>query len=187
MSLVEKLAYWFDGQTNHSALHKIRRVEHDFMFKSGIRRVLVFGSDGWYIGNEGLIMKNTICVPICSPRSRTLSEFTYHELGHAIQNHFNLSGWLDPFCRKWCSGSEYNYRTSRARRWSRRIGFVSGYARVSRDEDFCETLAAYLTNRNSWRKDIYFAGERLSSKEEPTLMHKLSAVHTLLLNLKNFR
>jgi hypothetical protein len=63
---------------------------------------------------------------------------------------------------------------------------VSGYAACEREEDFCETLAAYLTNRTTWRTRLTFNGEAVAVEGDARLRRKLDAVHALLRDLRSF-
>jgi len=83
-------------------------------------------------------------------------------------------------------GREYKEAVDRASCLPRLPGFASGYARLDREEDFCETLAAYLCNRRTWRRKIRFNGETISVKDEPRLARRLEAVHVVVRELKGF-
>jgi len=83
-------------------------------------------------------------------------------------------------------GREYEEAVDGASSLSRLPGFVSGYARLDREEDFCESLSAYLCNRLTWRRQVRFEGSTIMVKAEPRLQGRLNAVHRVMGELKHY-
>ena len=177
------------GRIVTAAVDMITEVEEAFQFDSGVKRVYVwpFKESGDYLPRETWVLSSTVGVPDHTPDSRSLREFVYHELGHAICDGFDIRSHLKPFIRKPVRrGREYSAAVAKAANYRRLPGFVSGYARLDREEDFCETLAAYLCNRRTWRRQIWFAGDMPSVKDEPRLLRRLEAVHQVMRELKRY-
>lgn len=80
---------------------------------------------GLYFHKWVPIVGERLYVPCYGSHSRMLKSYVYHELGHAIHDHFDLAGWLDPFYRKWVNYREYRRRTELANDWDRQTGFAS--------------------------------------------------------------
>ena len=166
----------------------ITDVEEEFGFDSGVKRVLVLPFDGgWYLGKKWPVIGDTLKVHDPRPYSRELKEFVYHELGHAIHDHFAISTYLKSFTRRrQATLREYRRVSREAAESERRPGFVSGYAWCNREEDFCETFSAYLCNRKTWRRRLRYDGAWLHPGREPRMERKFLAVHELLGDLHDF-
>ena len=173
-----------------AAMRLIVRVEKEFSFDSGVHVVTALPwAGGWYFNPRpwGIPIDNVSKVPSAGPRSLELKTFVYHELGHALCDHFELKSYLSPFTRRFQrSRSDYAEASNQAAASPRREGFVSGYASCNREEDFCETLSAYLLNRTSWRKSVRYEGDSIDVSRDPKLRAKLEAVHSLLNDLHAF-
>jgi Putative zinc-binding metallo-peptidase len=178
------------GRIAQKAVNLIIKVEKEFQFDSEVKRVYVwpYKGSGDYRYRENWVLPGTIGVPDSPPRSRKLKEYVYHELGHAICDNFDIRSHMKPFIRKsvQTSTKEYDKAINSAESKPRFKGFVSSYARTNREEDFCETLSAYLCNRSTWRKSIRYEGVVIQTKHEPRLLRRLKAVHVLLRELKNY-
>ncbi|MBT3340281.1 MAG: hypothetical protein HN405_05015 [Planctomycetes bacterium] len=177
----------------NAAVRLIRAVEKEFDFKSGVKNIVVRkpkGDEtdyGQYHGKSYWFIRNRISVPAYPARSVDLKEYIYHELGHAIHDHFDITDYLSPFINKVITvQKEYVAASKKAVNWNRLPNFVNGYARTCREEDFCETLAAYLCNRATWQKRIKYAGYDFRVKKNSKLMEKLDAVDELLKDLHTF-
>jgi len=173
-------------QTANKALKLIEQVEKKYNFDSGVRTIISIPWDnGFYLPKAYPIIGNTLKIP--TTRNPKLKEFVYHELGHAIHDHFELRGYLKPFVKKsQKTMAEYISASERAAGYDRLPGFVSGYARCNREEDFCETLSAYLINQKTWRNYIVYDGERISLRGDKKLKEKLQIIHDLLHDLEVF-
>lgn len=188
---ISELTRFFSGEYKTiaaAAVRLIERVEDEFSFDSGVRRVVVLPwTGGLYFSRPWVLIGNTIKVHAAGPRTFELRGFVYHELGHAICDHFDVAQYLKPFVRRFQSCfSDYRAASNRAAEAERRSGFVSGYASCNREEDFCETLAAYLLNRSTWRRSVSFECEVINSRADGKLRAKLDAVHELLRDLHTF-
>lgn len=177
------------GKIVTAAVDLIVAVEGEFQFDSGVMRVYVwpYAEGGTYYDREQWVVSGALGVPDVATDSRCLREYVYHELGHAICDGFDIRSYLMPFIRKQVPhGPGYEEAVNRASCLPRLSGFVSGYARLDREEDFCETLSAYLCNRRTWRRKIRFNEETISVHDEPRLLRRLEAVHVALRELKGF-
>jgi hypothetical protein len=182
---------WISGLTGtiarpfsaHIAAEKmIRRVERKYGFESGVSRVVPFPTEGgFYRYRSNWIGGGIVKVPVRSPRSRALREYTFHEMGHAICDYYSVEEWLTPFTRRVQStDEEYERASADAALRARRDGFVSGDATCNREEDFCETLSAYICNVRTWRRSIVFERDHVDVRRDARLRRKLDAVHELL-------
>lgn len=82
-------------------------------------------------------------------RGRALREVVFHEMGHAIASEYDISAFLGVFTRRYASMGfwewwRYGEDGARFAAQPRATGFVSGYARTTREEDFCETLSCFI-------------------------------------------
>lgn len=187
------LRSYFSGKhakTLDASDEMIVQVEEQFGFDSGIRYFAISPwneSDGYFVKRLYWIWDGTVYLPEKGPKSKALREFVLHELGHAIYANFNLRGYLSPFLKKWPrNDDQYNEWSTSASEYVRSRGYVSGYAKCCREEDFCETLSAYLCNRTTWQHYLVFDGERFSSRTDSSLLQKLRAIHSLLGDLHLF-
>jgi len=172
------------------AVQLVRRCEAEFAFKSGVKRVVVFGDQptGRYVPRNLPIVGETIVVYAAPVRSRALREYVFHEMGHAVREGFDVEPWLAGFCRRRREDHvSYEEASDAAALRPRPVGYVSGYATCDRDEDFCETLSAYLCNRRTWRTEVRFGSERVPVRGDVKLRRKLDAIHELLGELHRFR
>lgn len=172
------------------AVRLVERCEREFIFDSGVKRVVVLTRDpsARYLPRAWPIVGGTIMVYAAPVGSRALREYVFHELGHAIREGHDVEPWLTDYCRQRREDHvSYEQASDDAARRPRRAGYVSGYATCDRDEDFCETLSAYLCNRKTWRAEVRFNAERVSVRDDPKLRRKLGAIHELLGELHRFR
>lgn len=185
MSLASTVVDWITWRHKpiaDAAVRLVERCEEEFSFDSGVRRVLVLSGPrvGRYLSHNRWLFAATVRIAPMPPRSRALREFVFHEMGHALAERYDLGDYLHPFTRRICDDETYESASDEAARAARPAGFVSGYATCEREEDFCETLAAYLTNRASWRTRLTFNGEHFAVRGDVRLRRKLRAVHELL-------
>lgn len=171
------------------AVRLVERCEQKFGFDTGVKRVVVLPgkAEGRYLPRDWWFVGGTIKIHPAPPRSRELAEYVFHEMGHAIRERYETDPWLGGLCRVSHADAEaYERASDAAAARPRRAGYVSGYATCDRDEDFCETLAAYLTNRKTWRSELRFGGALVSVRGDARLRRKLDAVHELLGELHRF-
>lgn len=172
------------------ALRLIRRCEGEFRFDSGVRRVLVLSDDRRrrrYVPRSAWVIGETLKLYPAALRARALPEYVLHEVGHAIVARYEVDAYLGAFTRRrFADRAAYVAASEAAASRARRAGFVSGYAACDREEDFCETLAAYLTNRASWRAGLRFNGAPVPARGDAALRRKLDAVRALLEDLRDF-
>lgn len=172
------------------AMSLVERCEQEFEFDSGVARVVVLTGPrgGRYVPRVWWPIGGVIKVHPAPLGSKELKEFVFHEMGHAIAEGHELGPWLGDFCRVIHADREaYELASDAAANRPRRAGYVSGYASCNREEDFCETLAAYLSNRKSWRDTLRFNGELVAVSADTKLRRKLDAVRDLLQTLRDFR
>lgn len=179
---------WRHKPIAEAGVRLVERCEAEFGFDSGVRRVLVLSGPrvGRYLPRDRWLFAATVRIPPLAPRSRALREFVFHEMGHALAERHDLGSYLHPFTRRVCDEESYEAASDDAASRPRPAGFVSGYATCEREEDFCETLAAYLTNRASWRTRVTFEGQQVPVRGDARLRRKLDAVHGLLRDLHSF-
>ena len=172
----------------NAAVRLIEGCEAEFNFDSGVRRVLVLSGprEGRYLPRERLLFAATVRIAPMPLRAPALREFVFHEMGHAIVEHHEVGDYLGPFTQRTIDDDAYEEESNAAAERTRPAGFVSGYATCDREEDFCETLAAYLTNRSTWRTRLSFNGEQIAVRNNARLRRKLDAVHELLGELHTF-
>jgi hypothetical protein len=185
MLLVRQAIDWITDRHRpiaEAAVRRVERVEERFGFDSGVRRVVVLSGplEARYRPSDRWLLPATVRLPPLPPRSRMLAEFVYHEMGHAMVERYSLGSVLGHFTRRVCDDDDYEAVTARAAAAPRPRGFVSAYAACDREEDFCETLAAYLANRATWSEHLTFNGGRFSVRGDARLRRKLEAVHVLL-------
>lgn len=172
------------------AVRLIERIEREYGFDSSVDTVIALPwPGGWYFPLRpwGVPIANVIKVPAARPRTVELKTFVYHELGHAICDHFEIRSYLVPFVRRFQrTHADYERASLAAAELERSPGFVSGYARCNREEDFCETFAAYLLNRSTWRRSVRYEGETIDVRSDHRLREKLDAVHKLLNEIHTF-
>ncbi len=178
------------GPVAERALRLIARCEAEFGFDSGVRRVLVLTDDrrwGRHVPRGAWLIRETLKLYPTALRERALPEYVLHELGHALVARYDLRAYLEPFTRRtFATRAAYLTASEAAGRRARREGFVSGYASCDREEDFCETYAAYLTNRASWWRRLRYDGQVVPVRGDARLRRKLDAVHALLRDLREF-
>ena len=180
----------FLGPIATRALATIQQSEQEFGFDSGVRRVLILTDDpreAPYVPRGVGAVGATVKLYPAQIRVRGLEACALHEMGHALCDRYDLTDALGPFVRRAYRDREAYLRASAAAAHRpARPGLVSGYAGCEREEDFCETLAAYLTNRATWRTHLTFNGEAVAVRGDARLRRKLDAVHALLRELKRF-
>ena len=180
----------FLGPIATRALATIQQSEQEFGFDSGVRRVLILSDDpreAPYAPRSVGAVGATVKLYPAQIRVRGLEACALHEMGHALCDRYDLAGALGPFVRRTYREREAYLRASEAAAHRPgRPGVVSGYAACEREEDFCETLAAYLTNRTTWRTRLTFNGEAVAVEGDARLRRKLDAVHALLRDLARF-
>lgn len=173
-----------------SAISLINKVEHQYHFESGINRILVipYWQTGAYFEQSCWVIGKSIQVPDLPPRSIKFKEVVLHELGHAIHDQFQIKPYLNSFINKnQSTQGAYRREIKKILNYKRMPGFASSYARLNREEDYCETFAAYLLNNKSWRKQIHYDDITIKTNKEVRLLKKLEMVHQLLRDIKHFK
>ena len=169
------------------AVRMIEAVEERFMFDTGVRTVIVWPSaGGWYVHKSYRYSGSCIKVP-AHKSPNAFASYVYHEMAHAIFDRYELKSFLSPFTRRrQVTWYEYLSESGRAASYERQNGYVSGYARCNREEDFCETVAAYLMHPRSWHSRIVYENEAICVRYEPRLRRKLDSVHEMFRSLRHF-
>lgn len=183
MIFVKRLLTGEYEQTAKAAIRLIERVEDKYGIDSCVegvycRPALTLSAE-YYTRNHKR-KPGIIRVPCLPPRSRKLKEFTYHELGHALLDHYRVRSVLKHFTRRKSEGWQYQFETWRFARLPRMKGFVSGYAALNAEEDFCETLSAYLSSTTFAFKRFHFNGKQILVESDLQLQQKLRAVSDIL-------
>jgi hypothetical protein len=140
--------------TAEAAIRRVERVEARFGFDTGVRSVVVLSGplEARYRPSDRWILPSTVRLPPLPPRSRRLTEFVYHEVGHAMVERHGLGDVLARFTPRVCDDDDYEAVTARAALAPRPRGFVSAYAafcalstmeRVKRFELSTSTLARW--------------------------------------------
>jgi hypothetical protein len=114
-------------------------------------------------------------------RGRQLREFLYHELGHALRAAYCIP---TPMTRHFESYSAVGLNKANLLRKlaedQRYEGFVSAYAMTNKEEDFCDTLSAWVMNGFRQAGRYEFDGDRFSLSQDPIILKKLRAVERIL-------
>lgn len=170
------------------AQHLITRFEQNHTIDTGVRWVAqtplvgLFGDVGarwdWPVFGSTLYLAKGL-------EGRELEEVVYHEMGHSIFAEYDLTPFMGAFTRREVGTSiaDYlNYAKDGARFASqgRVDGFVSGYARTTREEDFCETLACYLVNGERTRGRFEYAFDEFTTRGDARVARKLDAIAEIL-------
>lgn len=174
--------------TLDQAIDAISRVEQRHHIDLGIRAVAQTRIVDW-LGNAGacwdwplyrkvLYLSPTLC-------GRELREVLYHAMGHALLDEYDVRSMLGVFTRRGQELTIWDWRryASDGRRFTnagRTDGFCSGYARTTRDEDFCETFSCYLVNGCRTRGSFAYADDRFHTDGDERLQQKLARVREVL-------
>lgn len=112
-------------------------------------------------------------------RGLRFREFLYHELGHALFAEYHISaGLLKPFTKR--ISIAYKNDADMFTKKVRKNGFVSGYASLNTEEDFCETFSAYIINNQRTSGKISFEGETIDLSKDIKLQMKFIAIKEIL-------
>lgn len=117
-------------------------------------------------------VKLLLISPVLSRRESL--EVLYHEMGHAFFRKYDVE-LPKEFARRtrWKDG--YLRRGLRLVQTARLPSFVSGYARTTCEEDFCETFSCYLRNRKTEGR-MRYEGEEFVVARGTRLHRKLCFV-----------
>jgi hypothetical protein len=112
---------------------------------------------------------------------RSFREVIFHELGHVFVRKYGVEV---PKSFNRCSTHNEHYfdylmNGPKLAASKRLVGFVSGYARTTREEDFCETFACYLLNEKTHGR-MRFGGEVFDVKPGSRLAKKFAYVKKTL-------
>jgi hypothetical protein len=158
---------------------EIKKIEHRYNISFGIR--LVVSSILTDIGRcVGSFTSWPFRIMLMSPNlpKRESLEALYHELGHAFFRKYDVKLPKD-FKRRTPWKDNYHRRGRRLVQTTRLPSFVSGYARTTCEEDFCETFAAYLRNRKT-QGEMRFEGDKFQVIKGTRLYRKLLFVERAL-------
>lgn len=112
---------------------------------------------------------------------RSFKEVIYHELGHVFVRKYSLAvpKWFNRCSTRNEHYLDYLLNGPKLAASKRLVGFVSGYARTTREEDFCETFACYIINEKT-SGQMRFGDEVFSVKPNSRLAKKLAYVKKML-------
>ena len=183
MIFIKKILTGEYEKTAKAAVGLIERIEDKYGFDAGIEAVYCRPSlsiSACYYTRDHHRLPGVIRVPRLHPRSTQLRELVFHELGHAIMDHYRVRSYLKHFTRRQSFGWQYTFDTWRFNRMKRKPGFVSGYAALNSEEDFCETLSAYLCSSKRSRSYIAYNQQRIQLETDSRVRRKLRIVRQLL-------
>ena len=171
-----------------NVLRIVLRFESKYWIDTGIEwaRVSVFSmGDGVDGCHEPWPLIGNVIVVNAALRGRAVREAVYHEIGHGIWHNYDLVDYAGVFTRRaasitlkqwWSYGSD----GSRFAEEGRKPGFVSGYARTTREEDFCETLSCYMVNGGKTEGRLKYARETFNVVNDSKLKKKLQVIPEIL-------
>lgn len=170
-------------RTAKAAVRLIEKIEDRYGFDSHIKEVYCRPSSSLtavYYSRNHYRLPGVMRIPCLPPRSRQLKEFVYHEIGHSILDNYRIRSVLKRFTKRKSDGWQYIMDTFLFSRQTRQPGFVSGYAGICAEEDFCESLSAFLCSGGRDQKSIRYDGNNISLKSDPRLRRKLAVINQLL-------
>ena len=170
--------------TLNYAIYLINKFEKEFGVDLEVTWISLdpyscFGnSAGYYVCENS--NESTIFIPKTKCK-RTLKEFVYHEMAHALFRKYHISAALKKLIGPWHSSNFliYNIRIFISHFKTRGKGFCSAYSIVDGEEEFAELLSFVLTNRRK-KRWFYFSGEVIDIKSDPLLSKKVKAVKSSL-------
>lgn len=164
LKLAVKLTYDLEMKLKVSFAVKSFRVLPKVFFQSSAQY------EGWFGG--------VIQLPNC--RGKLFREFLYHELGHALDAGYEIpESYFKSFTSRNPDGIEYILENGKYADKDRVTGFVSGYARLSRREDFCETFSAWILNGYKTSGRIVYGEEVIDLTKDLRLRRKFEAVKAI--------
>jgi Putative zinc-binding metallo-peptidase len=113
---------------------------------------------------------------------RGIKEDVYHELGHALIHQYKIPrAYLLQFSKK---SPRLSRRTTflkiNIEEAAPPKNFVTWYACVSGQEDFCESLSAYVLNNLKVQGKVYYQNWEHNLNKEPLLKRKFLTIEKLL-------
>jgi hypothetical protein len=166
----------------------LRKVFYDLELGPNIENIYVqyLVKDSAWFSESVLFGGPSVFLPSSIDSMREAKEFSFHEIGHAIVASYDIpENLFPPFRNHHCSNQsiidriEYYLEGGKLAAGERKRGYFSSYAYTNRDEDFCETFAAYMCNggcRSQWT----FDGETINLNREPTLVKKVKAIDKII-------
>lgn len=150
-----------------------QQLEIEFKFEY-FRTFSVAKNLGWHEKATGVVQLPAI-------DGILLREFLYHELGHVLLSTYNISKvMLRPFTKRDPHIVRY-YFDIHSDKWEKReSGFISGYAAISTQEDFCETFSAWITNDFRTSGTFRYNGHIIDASDDSRLRKKIVAVKKLV-------
>lgn len=154
-----------------SDLQVVFAVKYFRQFSWGLERIEYFRNTAAYESwCEGVIQ-----IPKC--RGIELRQFLYHELGHALLAEYEIPKTMfKKFTSRASSGIKYSLEIGKFSQRERREGFISGYAVINKEEDFCETFSAWVLNAYKTTGTVQYDGESLNLTKDIKLKAKFLAV-----------
>lgn len=117
-------------------------------------------------------------VQVPNKRGVQFREFLYRELGHCLCLEYEIP---KKFFRSFTSRNpgvlKYHWELNDfAENIDPKLGFISRYACLSNEEDFCETFSAYVLNNFKTSGNIIFGGRKFNLGRDLRLKEKFLAV-----------